>query len=226
MCTQQTHTLFYLSTLIHHRYPCASPCAAALLHIPCVQSTGLDQQLTAASDPAYTEPTLPQEQVQIDLPWWFAGAQGAAGAAPPSPPPLPPPASPPPPGVPAAGPYTVQYLRAAVSGGRDVMMCGPACNDPLSLSPPHPFCLHHVTEKGRVHLAERGGGLAAQPPLSCPVGGLHPHLYAVTAALLHTLRSCWRPQTTPLMTCSPTWQEGRASCPWTNCCGCLSCGTS
>lgn len=74
--------------------------------IAVLQATGLDQQLQAPTDPAYTGPVLPEQQYQIDLPWWFAGAQGAAAAAAP-PPPAPAPVAPPPAGVPAAGPYTV-----------------------------------------------------------------------------------------------------------------------
>jgi hypothetical protein len=69
------------------------------------QSTGLDQALTAASDPNYTGPVLPTQTFVLDLPWWFAGAQNAAAA--PAPAPTPEPTAPPAVGVPAAGPYTV-----------------------------------------------------------------------------------------------------------------------
>lgn len=78
----------------------------SLLH---QQATGLDEKLQAPSDPAYTGPVLPEQQYHVDLPWWFAGAQGAAAAAPPPPPP-PAPVAPPAAGVPAAGPYTVSIL--------------------------------------------------------------------------------------------------------------------
>lgn len=71
-----------------------------------LQRTGLDQQLIAASDPAYTGPQLPAQQFVLDLPWWFFGAQPTAAAA------APPPISEEPVtnrtvGIPPAGPYTV-----------------------------------------------------------------------------------------------------------------------
>jgi hypothetical protein len=89
------------------------------------QATGLDTALTAASDPNYTRPQLPVEQFQLDLPWWFTGAQ--AGAAMPPPPPPPEPTAPPAVGVPAAGPYTVRAEsavgRAAAGSGRVCACC-------------------------------------------------------------------------------------------------------
>lgn len=83
------------------------------------QATGLDQALTAASDPNYAGPQLPVQQFVLDLPWWFFGAQ-QAGVAPSPPPAAAPaePATPPAVGVPPAGPYTVSEM--VNEGGRVV----------------------------------------------------------------------------------------------------------
>lgn len=74
------------------------------------QTTGLDQQLTATSDPTYTGPKLPPQQFMLDLPWWFFASQPAdAPTAAPSPTRTEP-TTPAPGGVPSAGPYTVRML--------------------------------------------------------------------------------------------------------------------
>jgi hypothetical protein len=85
-----------------------STCADKHLLCYCLlQSTGLDQQLTAPSDPAYPGPQLPTQQFVLDLPWWFFGSQPAAAAAMPTTPASTEPTTPPPVGIPAQGPYTV-----------------------------------------------------------------------------------------------------------------------
>jgi len=81
---------------------------SCVLSVP-PQATGLDQALTAASDPNYAGPQLPVQQFVLDLPWWFSASQTAAAAAPQPTTPVQP-ATPPPVGVPAAGPYTVSFL--------------------------------------------------------------------------------------------------------------------
>ena len=81
--------------------------AIAMANNCLLQSTGLDQQLTAASDPAYAGPQLPTQQFVLDLPWWFFGSQPAAAAAMPMTPASTEPTTPPPVGIPAQGPYTV-----------------------------------------------------------------------------------------------------------------------
>jgi hypothetical protein len=91
---------------------CCPPTPAVPFYLP-LQRTGLDQQLIAASDPAYAGPVLPAQQFTLDLPWWFFGAQPAAAA--PSTPISEEPAAPPAPGVPAAGPYTVSDPAPSLS---------------------------------------------------------------------------------------------------------------